>query len=156
MKRELSRCQREDRPTAIILADLDHFKRINDSLGHAAGDAVLKEVAERLQSDLRTYDVVGRYGGEEFLILLPNCDSITATRRADEIRSLVSRKAIITTFATVSATISMGVTVSDKSQSLAIEDLLHQADQAMYAAKEAGRNCVRTFMAVGEASNVSG
>jgi two-component system cell cycle response regulator len=156
MKRELSRCQRENRSTAIILADLDHFKRINDSLGHAAGDAVLKEVAERLQSDLRTYDLVGRYGGEEFLILLPNCDSMTATRRADEIRNLVSRKAIITTFATVSATISMGVTVSDKSQSLAIEDLLHQADQAMYAAKEAGRNCVRTFMAVGEASNVSG
>jgi len=156
MKRELSRCQREDRSTAIILADLDHFKRINDTLGHAAGDAVLKEVAERLQSDLRTYDLVGRYGGEEFLILLPNCDSITATRRADEIRNLVSRKAIITTFATVSATISMGVTVSDKSQSLAIEDLLHQADQAMYAAKEAGRNCVRTFTTVRAASNVSG
>ena len=114
-------------------------------MGHAAGDAVLKEVAHRLQMDLRSYDAVGRYGGEEFLILLPNCNLATATRRADEIRSLVTKDAIITTFEAVSTTISMGVTVSDGTENVLIEDLLHQADQALYDAKENGRNRVRAY-----------
>jgi len=147
LKRELARSERDNKPTAIILADLDHFKLINDSLGHAAGDAVLMEVAQRLQSDLRTYDLVGRYGGEEFLLLLPNCDLTTATRRADEIRSLVSKDAIITTFAKVPVTVSMGVTVSDCKRGLTIEDLLQQADEALYYAKQNGRDCVRAFSA---------
>jgi two-component system cell cycle response regulator len=154
LKRELSRCQREDQTIAVILADLDHFKQINDSLGHAAGDAVLKEVAYRLQLDLRTYDLVGRYGGEEFLILLPNCDLITATRRADEIRNLISKAAIITTFEAVSTTVSMGVSVGDKTHTLSVEDLLQQADQALYAAKKSGRNCVRTFAGVALTSKI--
>lgn len=145
LKRELSRCHRDGQSTAVILADLDHFKSVNDSLGHAAGDAVLKEIARRLQSDLRAYDLVGRYGGEEFLILLPNCNLAVAARRADEIRSLVCRDAIITTFAPVAATVSMGVTATDGGQDFTIEGLLHQADQALYAAKGDGRNCVRTF-----------
>jgi two-component system cell cycle response regulator len=154
LKRELSRCQREDQTIAVILADLDHFKQINDSLGHAVGDAVLKEVAYRLQLDLRTYDLVGRYGGEEFLILLPNCDLITATRRADEIRNLISKAAIITTFEAVSTTVSMGVSVGDKTHTLSVEDLLQQADQALYAAKKSGRNCVRTFAGVALTSKI--
>ncbi len=145
LKRELSRNGRESKPLAIILADLDHFKQVNDSLGHAAGDCVLKEVAQRLQSDLRAYDLVGRYGGEEFLIMLPNCNLATGTRRADEIRGLVSKNAMVTTFATVPVTISMGITVSDGTQHLTIEDLLQQADEALYRAKGSGRNCVRAF-----------
>lgn len=149
LKREVARSARENKPTAIILADLDHFKLINDSLGHAAGDAVLKEVAQRLRSDLRTYDLVGRYGGEEFLLLLPNCDLITASRRADEIRSLVSKNAIVTTFAKVPVTVSMGVTVSGCTRGLTIEDLLQQADEALYHAKQNGRNCVRAFCETG-------
>lgn len=144
LKRELSRGKRENKPVALILADLDHFKQINDSLGHAAGDGVLKEVAKRLQSDLRTYDLVGRYGGEEFLIVLPNCSLVVASRRADEIRCLVCKDAIVTTFATASVTISMGVTVCDWTQDLTIEDLLQQADEALYGAKENGRNCVQS------------
>ncbi len=152
LKRELSRCQRDGQSTAVILADLDHFKTVNDSLGHAAGDAVLKEIARRLQSDLRAYDLVGRYGGEEFLILLPNCNLSIATRRADEIRSLVCKDAIVTTFAPVAASVSMGVTATDSSQDSTIEGLLHQADQALYAAKGDGRNCVRTFAFTASAS----
>jgi two-component system, cell cycle response regulator len=146
LKRELSRSERDEKPTAIIMADLDHFKRINDSLGHAAGDAVLKEVAQRLQSDLRAYDLVGRYGGEEFLLLLPNCNLAAATRRADEIRCLISKDAVATTFAKVPVTISMGVTVSDSARTM-LEDLLQQADKALYCAKGNGRNCVRAFSA---------
>jgi two-component system, cell cycle response regulator len=149
LKREVARSARENKPTAIILADLDNFKFINDSLGHAAGDAVLKEVAQRLQSDLRTYDLVGRYGGEEFLLLLPNCNLITASRRADEIRNLVSKDAIVTTFARIPVTISMGVTVSGGSGGLTIEDLLQQADEALYQAKNNGRDCVRAFFKSG-------
>jgi len=155
LERELSRGKREDKPVAVIMADLDHFKHINDSLGHAAGDGVLKETAERLQSDLRAYDLVGRYGGEEFLIILPNCTLEVATRRADEIRSLVCKDAIVTTFATVPVTISMGVTARDWKQSLTIEGLLQQADEALYSAKENGRNCVQAFSTRGKASRKS-
>jgi two-component system, cell cycle response regulator len=147
LKRELSRSARESKPVAIIMSDVDNFKKVNDSLGHTVGDAVLKEVAERLKSDLRPYDLVGRYGGEEFLIVLPNCCLKIATRRADEIRNLVCKDAIVTTFATVPVTVSMGVTAAEGTQSLTIEELLQQADKALYRAKENGRNCVQTFLA---------
>jgi two-component system, cell cycle response regulator len=147
LKRELSRSEREDKPVAIIMADVDHFKQINDALGHTVGDNVLKEVAERLKSDLRPYDLVGRYGGEEFLIVLPNCSLKVATRRADEIRHLVCKDAIVTTFARVPLTVSMGVTAADRMQNPTIEELLQQADGALYAAKQNGRNCVQGFLA---------
>lgn len=147
LKRELLRNEREGKPVALIMADLDHFKSVNDSLGHAAGDAVLREIAERLKSDLRAYDLVGRYGGEEFLIVLPNCTMAVATRRANEIRCLVSKDPIITTFATVPVTVSLGVTASDQTRKLTIEDLLQQADEALYSAKKNGRNCVQAFSA---------
>lgn len=147
LKRELSRGEREGKPVAIIMADVDHFKNVNDSLGHAAGDAVLREIGERLKSDLRTYDLVGRYGGEEFLIILPNCSLAVATRRANEIRCLVCKDAVVTTFATVPVTVSLGVTASDQTQNLAIEGLLQQADEALYCAKKSGRNCVQVFSA---------
>jgi len=152
LSREISRSFREDKPVSIIMADVDHFKEINDSLGHTAGDTVLKEVAERLKSDLRSYDLVGRYGGEEFLIVLPNCNQKVATRRADEIRQLVCKDAIVTTFAKVPVTVSMGVTSVGKTLNVTIEELLQQADRALYCAKENGRNCVQAFSAEEPAS----
>jgi two-component system, cell cycle response regulator len=147
IERELSRSGREGMAATIIMADIDHFKRINDSLGHAAGDEVLKEVARRLKSDLRPYDVVGRYGGEEFLIILPGCELTTGARRADEIRNLVAKDPVSTPSGTTSASVSMGVTVTSPRRDHSVSDLLHEADVSMYAAKKNGRNRVELFSA---------
>jgi len=145
LDREFSRSGREGRAATVIMADIDHFKRINDSLGHAAGDEVLKEVAHRLKADLRSYDVVGRYGGEEFLIILPGCELATGARRADEIRNLVAKDPILTPFGTTSVTVSMGVTVTSPNRDHSVSDILHEADVSMYAAKKNGRNRVEVF-----------
>jgi two-component system cell cycle response regulator len=144
--KERSRGGREGKPTTIIMADIDHFKRINDSLGHAAGDEVLKEVGRRLKSDLRPYDVVGRYGGEEFLIILPGCDLTTGARRADELRNLVAKDPIFTPFGTTTATVSLGVTAAFNRE-CSVPDLLREADMCMYAAKKKGRNRVEFLSA---------
>jgi diguanylate cyclase (GGDEF)-like protein len=145
LARELARTQRQAKPAGVIMADLDHFKQINDTLGHAAGDAVLKEVARRLKSDLRIYDVAGRYGGEEFLLVLPGCDLHNATRRADQIRRLVGKEVITTSSGTRSVTVSMGVAVTNCTPDLTVEMILQHADAALYRAKKAGRNRVEAF-----------
>ena len=145
LERELVRTQREGRPAGVIMADVDGFKQINDTLGHPAGDAVLAEVARRLKSDLRLYDVAGRYGGEEFILVLPGCDLHTAARRADEIRRLVSRGPIVTPAGALSVTVSMGVTVTSCDLDTTLETLLQSADAALYRAKKAGRNRVEAF-----------
>jgi len=144
LDRELARSRRKHGPVGIILADLDHFKQINDSLGHLAGDVVLKEVARRLRSDLRVYDSVGRYGGEEFLLVLPDCDLNTTARRANEICRLVSSEPIATSGGRTSVTLSMGATASDCAPGATIESLLQEADTALYRAKESGRNRVES------------
>ena len=152
LKRELARSRRTGQPVAIILADLDHFKRINDSLGHAAGDEVLKEVARRLKSDLRPYDLAGRYGGEEFLVILPTCHSTAATHRAEQLRLSASRNPVLTVFGNIHITLSMGVTVNNCESDLGVEVLLQQADHALYRAKEKGRDCVQAFSAKAQGS----
>jgi two-component system, cell cycle response regulator len=154
LERELSRSGREAKPAAIISADIDHFKRVNDSLGHAAGDEVLKEIARRLKADLRPYDVVGRYGGEEFLLILPGCDLAAGTRRADHIRNLIGKTQIWTPSGTTPATISMGVTVTTSSPEQSVADILHQADVALYSAKKNGRNRVEVYSAVARGAGV--
>jgi diguanylate cyclase (GGDEF)-like protein len=145
LQREISRSEREGRPATVIMADVDHFKQINDTLGHAAGDTVLREIAERLKSDLRPYDLAGRYGGEEFLLILPGCDLATGTRRADEIRRLVERDPISTGCGTRDLTVSMGVTVTPTTRGQSLAAILQQADSALYAAKNNGRNRVEAF-----------
>ncbi len=145
LEREFSRSGREEKPTTVILADIDHFKRVNDTLGHAAGDEVLKEVARRLKADLRPYDVVGRYGGEEFLVILPGCNLTTGARRADEIRTLVAKGPITTPFGTTSATVSMGVTATVSQRDCSVSEFLREADVSLYAAKKNGRNRVEVF-----------
>ncbi|HLV86758.1 MAG TPA: diguanylate cyclase [Candidatus Sulfotelmatobacter sp.] len=147
LERELARAARETKPTTLILADIDHFKRVNDTLGHAAGDEVLKEIARRLKLDLRPYDVVGRYGGEEFLIVLPGCDLEAGARRADGIRKLVEKDRVSTPFGDTAVTISMGVTATMARRDHSIEEFLRQADTSLYAAKNKGRNRVEIFPA---------
>jgi two-component system, cell cycle response regulator len=145
LERELARTQREGKAAGVIMADLDHFKHINDNLGHAAGDAVLKEVARRLRSELRIYDAAGRYGGEEFLLVLPGCDLRTATRRADEIRCLVAKEDIAIPSGATSVTVSMGVAVTNCTPDITTETILQHADAALYRSKKAGRNRVEAF-----------
>jgi len=139
---EIARGRRERRPVAIVLADLDHFKKINDTFGHAAGDIVLQEVTRRFRSGLRPYDGVGRYGGEEFLLILPGCDFRTAVGRADAIRHLIEKDAMVTPQSDVTASVSMGVTVADGTEDASVEALLERADAALYQAKRNGRNRV--------------
>jgi two-component system, cell cycle response regulator len=146
LDRELIRGKREVRPVGIILADIDHFKGINDSFGHLAGDAVLIEVTKRLKSDLRAYDGAGRYGGEEFLLILPGCDLATTIRRADKIRQMVSTEVIMIGKEARKVTISMGATAAGSDKKMSAEALLREADTALYRAKANGRDRVEGRM----------
>jgi diguanylate cyclase (GGDEF)-like protein len=145
LRRELARSERTGHPVAVIMGDLDHFKQINDSHGHPAGDEVLKNVALRLRSELRPYDLAGRYGGEEFLLILPTCDLAAAARRAEQLRLSISEDPIQSHSGILPVTLSLGVTVSRAEAQFSVQELLQQADYALYRAKERGRNCVQTF-----------
>jgi diguanylate cyclase (GGDEF)-like protein len=114
---------------------------VNDTSGHAAGDEVLKKVTERMRKELRPYDGLGRYGGEEFLMVLPGCDAETTQRRADEIRrSVCALPARNETY----VTISMGVAESNEQKRCSSDVLLKCADSSLYKAKKLGRNCVQS------------
>jgi diguanylate cyclase (GGDEF)-like protein len=140
LQRELSRARRDVTPVSIVLADVDHFKKINDKLGHEAGDCVLKEIARRLSASLREYDGVGRYGGEEFLLVIPGCDLATSVRRANQIRESISLQPISTPAGETTVTLSMGVTIAESPADM--EQLVNRADIALYKAKHNGRNRV--------------
>ena len=139
LERELERAMREKKPVGIVLLDVDHFKSINDSLGHRTGDVVLKELAQRLRSQLRGYDGVGRYGGEEFLLVLPGCDLEGALARTAEIQRSLAAAPFARDLAKVSITVSMGITIAHCGAGDSAT-LLHDADLALYRAKNSGRN----------------
>ena len=141
--REVSRSRRESIPIAILLCDLDHFKRVNDTHGHLIGDEVLKETSRRLLLSVRSYDYVGRFGGEEFLVILNNCPAAFTAGRAEEIRRVISSSAVQTNAVLLSISISIGVHQTDNWGSATVEELLHEVDSALYAAKAAGRNCIK-------------
>ena len=141
--RELARSRREHVSTVILMCDLDHFKGVNDTFGHFAGDEVLKETAKRLLSSVRSYDFVGRHGGEEFLVVLNNCNPAYGLARAEEIRKAIAQKPVQTSSGTVSITMSLGLLLSHEWGCQPLEALLQEADAALYAAKAAGRNCVK-------------
>ena len=140
LRKELARCRREKNTLGVILGDVDHFKKINDRYGHAAGDAVLVGVVQRITSVLRSYDALGRYGGEEFLIIAPNCDLAMAQRLAERVRSIIADEAVDLGNASANMTLSMGVTLGTAESDP--EFLVAQADTAMYNAKRNGRNRV--------------
>lgn len=141
MRTELERSVREDQPTSVLLCDIDHFKQVNDHHGHLIGDVVLREVAMRLTSAVRSYDAVGRYGGEEFLILLSHCDSFTLESRAENVRASIAGTPILAGSAELSISISVGAVTCPKwDHRVPIERILARADEALYRAKAAGRN----------------
>lgn len=141
--RELSRSQRESGCTIMLLGDVDHFKSVNDTYGHPVGDEVLQEIARRLLLSIRSYDFVGRYGGEEFLIVLNNCKPQFAEARAEEIRKAVGSRPIETGNGSLQVTMSFGLLLSHDWGVRPVEELLHEVDSALYAAKAAGRNCIK-------------
>ncbi|WP_086818686.1 GGDEF domain-containing protein [Allokutzneria sp. NRRL B-24872] len=144
---ELIRTRARQTTAAVLLLDLDHFKRVNDEVGHLAGDSALAAVSELLQSEVPRRDLVGRFGGEEFVILLPNTDPVAAERQAERIRLAVSRLAVPTTAADghphllTGLTISIGVATSARFGH-EIDALMVAADSALLSAKNAGRNLV--------------
>ena len=132
--------------TALIYLDLDHFKRINDTFGHGAGDKVLQQFADLLKSSLRRTDIIGRLGGEEFAVVLVKASANDASRLAEKIRRTVENTPFQTNDGIpISMTVSAGVASSGKEAEISLEDLITRADRSMYDAKESGRNCVRTY-----------
>ena len=142
LRRERSRQTRESGSFAISLLDIDHFKYVNDTYGHLAGDAVLTEAAQRIKNCIRPYDTLGRYGGEEFLIVLPTADGPGAVCVAERIREAFEAQPVVTEREKISITVSLGVAVSEGQNSFDAESLLQMADEALYRAKQAGRNRV--------------
>lgn len=144
-QQEYERFRRYHRPLALIMADIDYFKPVNDQHGHLVGDQVLQQVAETLQRNLRQVDILGRYGGEEFVIVLPETDTATAQALAERLRAAIAQAVVVTAQGAVSVTLSLGVAAISDGHPMSLERLLDSADQMLYQAKQAGRNCVRVW-----------
>lgn len=147
LNRERARQGRDGGSFGVIIADLDHFKRVNDTYGHAAGDAVLRETTVRMKACVRSYDFIGRYGGEEFLMVVPSSDAAGTLALAERIRQSIQSPPITTDAGEIKVTISLGVAASAHACPLGAQELLLRADQALYRAKENGRNRVELFQA---------
>ena len=143
LQSELSRSRREHSPVSLLLCDIDHFKEVNDRYGHLAGDEVLQEVSKRLQDAVRSHDAVGRYGGEEFLIVMGGTRGDELKDRAEQVRNAISCLPFSTKHGMIPVSLSLGVTtIEDWDKSLPIEPFLKEADDALYRAKAAGRDRV--------------
>ena len=145
LEREISRSRREGGSLGVIIGDLDHFKSVNDTYGHLAGDDVLKEATRRMQASVRSYDAVGRYGGEEFLILLPGCNSAVIADKAEQLRAAVSGSPMETQSGSLRITMSLGGVATAAWPDEDSKHILNMVDSALYRAKQEGRN--RSVMA---------
>jgi two-component system, cell cycle response regulator len=140
---ELSRSSRDHSPVSLMLCDVDHFKNVNDTYGHTVGDETLQEVSKRLQDAVRSHDAVGRYGGEEFLIVMGGTGRDELRERAEQVRSAISCLPVFTSQGEIAVSISIGiVTIDDWNKSLPVELFLREADDALYQAKANGRDRV--------------
>ena len=146
LKRELARSSRSGAPLSVLVLDLDHFKRINDTYGHEGGDAILRKVAAALRENIRSGDVACRMGGEEMVVLLPECDTENAVKRADALRLVIAAGDVLHNGQRIGATASIGV-ASYPVHGHNVQTLVHAADLALYEAKHEGRNCVRVAQA---------
>lgn len=146
---ETARATRQNLPTAFVLADLDHFKRVNDEHGHPAGDAVLVHTARVLTEHLRSIDVMARFGGEELLVMLPGTDTAGALALAEKLRLRLAESSVAWQGQTIRITASFGVVVRQPGQPEPLEALYACADEALYRAKESGRNRVELALGHG-------
>lgn len=151
LAREIHRSHREKSCTVVMLCDVDHFKQVNDQFGHNTGDDVLRELARRLQHSVRSYDMVGRFGGEEFLVILNKCEPESAASRAENLRAMIAQKPFPIRTNPLAITISIGLGLSIDFQEQTLDELLASVDAALYSAKNGGRNCVR--IAQGKGTN---
>jgi two-component system, cell cycle response regulator len=139
---ELARAARERKPLGVLMADLDHFKLVNDTHGHLAGDAVLRETARRMRAVARPYDATGRYGGEEFIVIVPNCDYMATLAHAERLRAAIAAQPFDAAECQLRMTCSVGMAWSASPSPRMANELLRDADAALYAAKKQGRNRV--------------
>jgi diguanylate cyclase (GGDEF)-like protein len=135
----MARAERVGTKVAVLLADIDKFKRINDTYGHLVGDAALREVARRMRDAVRPYDGVGRYGGDEFLVVLPGCDGISAAAVAERIRAACSAKPLDAGGHSLKVSLSFGGTIGSELMENEVEPILAAADASLYRAKADGR-----------------
>lgn len=144
----VEQARRHGRPFCIIMMDVDHFKKINDTYGHKIGDLVLEQVAARCRTRLRRVDIFGRYGGEEFAIVLPETSSSDAYEVAERLRRCIADEPMRTNQGPLYVTLSLGLAAPDDPE-MTLEDALRFADQALYRAKESGRNRVQVYEKAG-------
>ncbi|MHC4823773.1 MAG: GGDEF domain-containing response regulator [Planctomycetota bacterium] len=148
MRLDEDRMRREQRPLGVVMVDLDHFKSINDTYGHALGDEVLRGASECFTSTIRGGDYVGRWGGEEFLIVLPGADTIQCAEVAERCRARLAAMRFQTTDgAPIQATASFGTASAEGVDRVEVLDLVEHADRALYWAKDSGRNLVKIYLA---------
>ncbi len=152
-EKEMNRARRYNQPLAILLFDIDHFKKVNDTYGHLVGDQVLVSLAKTCQVNLRNFDILARYGGEEFVVLMPETDQQAAVVAAERLRVLVAQSQIQSQFLKttpyVSITISLGVMSWQGKSELALKTLIQRADEALYQSKQQGRNRVTVWSETG-------
>jgi two-component system, cell cycle response regulator len=141
---ELARASRERSPIGVLMADIDRFKQVNDTHGHLVGDAVLREAARRMRSSARPYDSTGRYGGEEFIVIVPNCDYNATLAHAERLRSAIAAQPFALSECQLVMTCSVGVAWTRCPSPDSANELLRDADAALYAAKKSGRNRVES------------
>jgi diguanylate cyclase (GGDEF)-like protein len=144
LTREIDRAVREKSWLGLLMLDLDHFKTVNDSYGHSAGDAVLREVVARIFSSMRSYDLLGRYGGEEFLVILPGCDLTNTIHHGERLRQAMLGRPVNVGSAQLAVSASFGAVSLPPRFAASADQILHLADEALYRAKARGRNRVES------------
>jgi diguanylate cyclase (GGDEF)-like protein len=142
LQTEMDRSKRSGIPTSLAMVDLDHFKRVNDNYGHEIGNQALQHLADILMSEVRTTDIVCRYGGEEFAMIFPETHLNLAVKVADRIRNEIASRPLIVEDEEITITASMGISVYMKTSVLDIDEFIESVDKYLYEAKQSGRNCI--------------